>query len=94
MDKENGVFMDDNIFKIDVGIGLADSELASYCYSDEDKKLTIRIRTWNTKIIAFEFSDFILFLDRGSQDITEFCRNANEIDLFKEALVKTYEKIP
>src|SRR5438309_8829449 len=87
--------MNDDMSKVDTGISVADSELASYCYSDENKQqLIIRIRAWDARIIEFEFFDSILFLDMGSQDISEFCRNTKETDLFKRALERAYAKVP
>ena len=81
--------------EIDIGISIADAELTSYCYSDEDKKkLIIHVRSWNEKIINFEFCDFILFLDRGTQYISEFCRNTEETELFKQSLERTYMNVP
>ena len=80
-----------NIEDIFVGIGLADSELISYCYNADKNNLTIRIRAWNAKTLEFIFSDLLLFTDEGGNLISSFCLNKSNSELFIKILNKTYD---
>lgn len=82
------------IERIDVGISLADAELESYFYEKNKNHLVIKIKTWKSTIIQFTFFDLIIFVDRGGNFIMDFGRQTSENDVFKQALEKSYDKIP
>ncbi len=87
-------FMNVERINVSAGICLADSELTNYFYNAKEKMLIIKIQAWNLQAIEFFFQDPILFFDHGCESVTEFFEDTSKTELFTQALIRIYGKMP
>src|SRR5690554_2476706 len=76
--------------RIDLPIGLADSELLEY--SRTGNEVTVQVRTWNDKKLVLRFTETIGVLDLLAGDFSELLQDhAETTDFLARALRNTYE---
>lgn len=79
--------------RIDLPIGLADSELLEY--SRTGNEVTVQVRTWNDKKLVLRFTETIGVLDLLAGDFSELLQDhAETTDFLARALRNTYEVVP
>ncbi|MFZ0564942.1 MAG: hypothetical protein WAM28_01950 [Chlamydiales bacterium] len=86
--------MNQKTSKIDLGIGLDDSELASYIFSRKKNELVVEIQAWNLCKVNITFIEPLYFIDRGCQFVTEFCELMSDSPFLEEVLKNNFEQLP
>ncbi|MDA3800292.1 MAG: hypothetical protein PF692_14595 [Kiritimatiellae bacterium] len=78
--------------KIELDVGLSDSELVSY--QKEDSNLKVSIEAWNEQIINLLFSDVIYMQDMGAWRFSEFYELKDNMPIMQKVLSVQFEEIP
>jgi hypothetical protein len=78
--------------KINYQIGFSDAEIISYFR--EQNHLTVKVKTWNDKLLSVLFSDVVGVIDCGLGDISSFVKENGESLFLTTILNQVYESIP
>ena len=81
----------DNKKTLDCHKDFCESELLKYT-SDSDN-LLIFLKTWNEKILKFEFKECVMFQIFNTWNIEDVYETESS-ELFKKAIERVYEKVP